>query len=105
MSKKHLLRHSIYVLLSRSKERSQGARADRKGHLRQFADSIHEAGFGLKHIQGLKEKHIQAVVKKWQNKELKNATIKNRMAAIRYIAEKINKPNFYVYTDLHSQYN
>ena len=41
----------------------------------------------------LKPKHIEALVARWQEKDLSIGTIKNRMAAIRWWATKINKQN------------
>jgi hypothetical protein len=93
MSKKHQLQQSIYLILKHSREGSPGAQSERYHKLLQFAADINQLGFSLKHIQGLKEKHIRAVVSQWQQQKLTNATIKNRMSAIRYLAEKISKPS------------
>lgn len=41
----------------------------------------------------LKEKHIQSLVDKWKSEELSAGTIKNRMANLRWWAEKIGKRN------------
>ena len=43
--------------------------------------------------KSLKPKHIEALVKQWQEKNLSIGTIKNRMAAIRWWSAKINKQN------------
>ena len=42
-------------------------------------------------MHNLKGKHVQALVEHWQEQELSPGTIKNRMAAIRWWAEKIGK--------------
>ena len=43
--------------------------------------------------KSLKPKHIEALVAYWQDKDLSIGTIKNRMTAIRWWANKINKQN------------
>ena len=43
--------------------------------------------------RSLKPKHVEALVKHWQEKDLSIGTIKNRMAALRWWAAKVNKLN------------
>jgi integrase len=43
--------------------------------------------------RSLKPKHVEALVKKWFSEELSIGTIKNRMAAIRWWAQKVDKQN------------
>ena len=43
--------------------------------------------------QSLKPKHIEALVKNWQEKELSAGAMKNRMAVIRWWAQKVNRQN------------
>ena len=43
--------------------------------------------------RSLKPKHIEVLVKQWQERDLSIGTIKNRMAVIRWWATKINKQN------------
>lgn len=43
--------------------------------------------------RSLKPKHIEALVHHWQDQNLSTGTIKNRMAAVRWWATKINKRN------------
>jgi site-specific recombinase XerC len=43
--------------------------------------------------QSLKPKHVERLVGQWQAEQLAAGTIKNRMAALRWWAEKIGKPN------------
>src|SRR5665213_1562533 len=92
MSARHDLRHSILQLLSHNRSGSYSTQADRRNILLQFANDLVSLGYKLRDIQGLKQKHILAVVKHWQEKSLSNSTIKNRTAGLRYLCEKINKP-------------
>jgi len=45
------------------------------------------------HVQSLKPKHVDALVQRWLAEGLSAGTLKNRMAALRWWAEKIGKPN------------
>ena len=50
-------------------------------------------GYKQMQARSLKPKHIEALVARWQDKGLSIGTIKNRMAAIRWWANKVNKQN------------
>ena len=50
-------------------------------------------GYRRMQARSLKPKHIEALVKHWQEKDLSIGTIKNRMAALRWWAAKVNKLN------------
>ena len=50
-------------------------------------------GYRQMQAKSLKPKHIEALVAQWQERGLSIGTIKNRMAAIRWWATKINKQN------------
>ncbi|MEO8964713.1 MAG: phage integrase N-terminal domain-containing protein, partial [Gammaproteobacteria bacterium] len=93
MSIQNDLRKSIFSIIKRNNDGSYATQADRRTILTQFSKDLVSLRYGLRDIYNLKEKHILAVIKFWQEKELKNSTIKNRMAVLRYLAKKINKPN------------
>lgn len=93
MSIKHDLQRSIYQLLSRNKCGSFASQAARSHILKQFAKDLVQLGYGLRKIQGLKQKHIDSVLDHWKGKKLANSTLKNRMAALRFLSERINKGN------------
>ena len=50
-------------------------------------------GYKQMQAKSIKPKHIEALVAQWQEKDLSIGTIKNRMAAIRWWANKTNKQN------------
>ena len=50
-------------------------------------------GYRQMEAKSLKPKHIEALIARWQDKDLSIGTIKNRMAAIRWWASKVNKQN------------
>jgi Phage integrase, N-terminal len=45
------------------------------------------------HSHSLKPQHVEALVKRWREEVLAIATIKNRMAVIRWWARKLNREN------------
>ncbi len=77
----------------RNRDGSYATQADRSRILAQVANLLHELGYRDLRAENLKPKHIDAVVEHWKIKELCEATIKNRLAALRWLAEKIGKPN------------
>jgi len=75
------------------RESSFSTRATRSKVLNLAAKQLLKHGYRLKDPTGLKTKHINHLVTRWQDEGLAAKTIKNRMAALRWIAEKIGKPN------------
>jgi hypothetical protein len=53
---------------------------------------LHELGFNLAHIKGLKPKHIHVLVEHWKTQNKNPATIKNYMAKLRKMAILLDKP-------------
>ncbi len=93
MSIQNDLKKSIFAIIKRNNDGSYATQADRRAILTQFSKDLVSLKYGLRDIYNLKEKHILAVIQFWQDKKLKSSTIKNRMAVLRYLAKKINKPN------------
>ncbi len=58
-----------------------------------FAEDIVKSGNKLRHVNGLKPKHVLSIVNQWQREGLSSGTLKNRLSAVRFLAEKIGKPN------------
>lgn len=77
-------------MLIRNKDGSYATQCDRRRTLLLAADAIINAGYKLNHIAGLKQKHVKAIIAEWQD-ELTPATLKNRLAHIRWVASKFNK--------------
>jgi len=55
------------------------------------ANQLHEMGFRSLAVRGIKERHVKALVTRWQSENLNAGTIKNRMAALRWWTGKIGK--------------
>ena len=93
MGIRHDLQRTIYQVLKHNRDGSYATQHDRKHILFKFAEDLVSLGFALRDIRGLKEKHIVAVIKFWQEKNLSSATIKNRTAILRHLCTRINKIN------------
>jgi integrase len=89
VSLKYDLRHLAY----RNKDGSYGTQAERLKTLAKMADDLKALGFQNMTADSLKPKHVEALVKQWHGQRLAVGTIKNRMSALRWWAEKVGKPN------------
>ncbi|MEQ9590911.1 MAG: phage integrase N-terminal domain-containing protein [Parvibaculaceae bacterium] len=86
------LNFELMKLNQKNRDGSYATRDARSRILAQAANELHDLGYrGLK-AHGLKSKHVEALVRQWQEQELSVGTIKNRMAHIRWWAEKVGKP-------------
>ncbi|MCP4475601.1 MAG: integrase [Gammaproteobacteria bacterium] len=93
MATRHNLKHSIYTILKHNRDGSCSTQASRKHRLLLMADQWVNAGYQLNHVQQLKTKHINYLVKRWLAQELAASTIKNRMSDLRWLAEKLGRPS------------
>lgn len=85
------LLHSIDEKLKHNKDGSYQTQACRRRRLHQCGRDLIKGGYQLGHINGLKRKHIEYLVKHWHELKLSQGTIKNRMSDIRWISETMNK--------------
>jgi integrase len=92
MGIRHDLQRSIDQILQSSRVGSFETQDTRKKILRLFAGDLVKLGYGLRNIKGLQSKHIIAVVKSWIG-DVQSSTLKNRMAALRFLCKCINKPS------------
>jgi site-specific recombinase XerD len=87
------LNYQLKKLCHRNRDGSYATQAKRMHHLMLIANQLHELGFRGMSTRSLKPKHTEALVKEWQQKELAIGTIKNRMAVLRWWAQKVDKQN------------
>lgn len=85
------LNFSLKQLCRRCKEGSHATQADRLQLLQQVANQLHIMGFELPSAGSLKPKHVDALVTRWRAEGLAAGTVKNRLAALRWWAEKVDK--------------
>lgn len=88
---KHILVKELVQLCDRNKDGSFSTQAARKDVLIQVGKQLLEGGFRNLGTQGLKPKHVQYLVERWKAEGLSDATMKNRVAHLRWWAEKVNK--------------
>jgi site-specific recombinase XerC len=89
----HTLNYELKQLCNRNKDGSYQKREARERILALVGNQLHEMGFRNVPATGLKPKHVDALVDRWQTQGLAIGTIKNRLAEIRWWAEKIGKQN------------
>lgn len=66
-----------------------------------IADQLHALGYRGLGVQSLKPKHTEALVQHWQSENISTGTIKNRLAAIRWWAGKVNRQNVVARSNSH----
>ena len=88
------LHSELFAICSRNRDGSFATQSNRRSILSQFADDLSVAGFNVKKMgaQDLKGRHVGALLRRWQSEGLAVSTIKNRMAVLRWWAEKIGNP-------------
>lgn len=90
---KHLLLKELMQLCERNKDGSFSTQAARRDVLGQAGRQLLDNGFRNLGCDGLKPKHISNLLEQWKGDGLSVATIKNRMAHLRWWAEKVGKQN------------
>ena len=87
------LNHQLKKLCGHCREGAYGTQNKRERMLTLMANQLHALGYRGMTTRSLKPKHVQALVKLWFDQGLSSGTLKNRMAAIRWWAHKVDKQN------------
>ena len=87
------LNHQLKQLCRRNRDGGYATQRDRERALSMIADQLQVLGFRGMSAQSLKPKHAEALLKRWQSESLSVGTIKNRMAVLRWWAQKVNRQN------------
>ena len=85
------LTYTLRQLCRRNRDGSHNTQADRIRSLGLIARQLRESGFRQMKAPSLKGKHVLALLDRWQGEGLSPGTIKNRLAHLRWWAEKIGK--------------
>ncbi|MCR4157953.1 integrase domain-containing protein [Kerstersia gyiorum] len=85
------LTYTLRQLCLRNRDDSHATQADRQRSLSLAACQLREAGFRQMRATSLKGKHVEALLQRWQAEGLSAGTLKNRMAHLRWWAEKVGK--------------
>jgi hypothetical protein len=88
-----ILNYELKQLCYRNRDGSFATQADRQRILQLIADQLHETGFKDLQATGLRPKHVEALTRRWKAETLSPGTIKNRMAQLRWWADKIGRRN------------
>ena len=93
MSIKHELQRNLYTILKHNRDGSFETQNARRKVLFKVAADLNSGHYKLRHVQGLKQKHIYYLNELWQSQGIAVATIKNRNAHLRWLCQKIGKIN------------
>ncbi len=85
------LNYDLKRLGDRNRDGSFATRANRARMLSLIADQLYTLGYRKLRATDLKGRHVNALVTAWQQQGLAPGTIKNRMAALRWWAEKVGR--------------
>ncbi|USH02112.1 integrase domain-containing protein [Grimontia kaedaensis] len=78
-------------VLRRNRDGSHATQAERKKVIQLIDKELRELGVKKLELRNLKRKHIDKLLKHWNESGKAAGTIKNRMSHIRWLAEKIGK--------------
>ncbi|STX50913.1 integrase [Legionella busanensis] len=84
--------YSVNECLKDIRGYSFASKADMRHILNRCVKDLHELGYKLGHINGLKSKHIFVLVEHWKKQKKNTGTIKNYMAKLRKVSLLLNKP-------------
>lgn len=85
------LEKALLAICARNRDGSYSTQANRRAILSLAARDLVKLGFYNLSPLGVKPKHVEALVKRWQEQGLGVGTLKNRLAHLRWWAEKVNK--------------
>jgi len=87
------LNHDFKNLCQRNRDGAFATQHDRERILTLIANQLDEDGFRHLRATGVRAKHVEHLVVRWHAEEISAGTLKNRMSALRWLAEKIAKQN------------
>ncbi len=87
------LQWDIYKLLRVNRDGSRTTQYQRKMMAFRFAKDIDALGCRGIRLPSIGNRHVNKAVDRWKQQGLSDATIMNRLSAIRWIGHKIGKPN------------
>ncbi|MDR2878133.1 MAG: integrase domain-containing protein [Chromatiales bacterium] len=85
------LTYTLRQLCLRNRDGSHMTQANRQRSLSLMARQLQEAGFRQMRAGSLKGRHVETLLQRWQAEGLSAGTLKNRVAHLRWWAEKIDK--------------
>ena len=86
------LNYELKQLGLRNQDGSYVTQANRAYMLSLMANQLYDLGYKHLHAADLKGRHANALVRHWSAEGLAPGTVKNRLSALRWWAEKIGRP-------------
>ena len=83
----------IVRICRKSRQGSIATQKNRKTGLVAIAGTLKHLGYSPKSARGIKPKMVDALIDYWQREEICDATIRNRMAWMRWLAEETGRAN------------
>lgn len=87
------LNYQLKQLCNRNRDGSYATQSDRARILSHVANQLHELGYRHMNADSLRPKHVDALIQQWKSEGISAGTMKNRMSAMRWWAQKIGKDN------------
>lgn len=87
------LNYQLKNICKNNRDGSYGTQVQRERMLTLIANQLHELGYRQLHAKSLRPKHVEALANLWLASNVAAGTMKNRMAALRWWAAKVNKKN------------
>lgn len=84
--------YSVKTILNHNRDGSFGTQAEREKVLKSAMDELSHSQYKIHDCSQLKGKHIRFLIENWKNQGLSTGTLKNRIANLRWLAEKIGNP-------------
>ena len=85
------LTYTLRVLCQRNRDGSHATQADRQRTLMLASRQLHEAGFRRMRASSFNSKYFEVLLARWQAEGLSAGTLKNRVAHLRWWAEKVGR--------------
>lgn len=95
------LNYDLKRLGQRNKDGAYATQANRAHLLSLIANELHALGYRQMRAHDLKGRHVEKLVKAWLARDLAPGTMKNRLAALRWWAEKVGKASVIARTNSH----
>ena len=95
------LNYQLKTLCRNNRDGAYATPHQRERMLTQIADQLHTLGYRGLGVQSLKPKHTEALVQLLQSENISTGAIKNRLAAIRWWAGKVNRQNVVARSNSH----
>ncbi len=95
------LNYQLKQMCDRNRDGSYNTRADRAWTLSMIANQLDAMGFRHLGAASLKPKHVDRLLARWQGEGLAVGTIKNRLSALRWWAQKVGKDNVVARSNAH----